>query len=107
MATGPTRLWQQIVGPGHRGAARRHNGDPARLERHDRRLWQPASGARWRKRVTQIQTQFTTGSADLVVVEMLRSNLDALMEEMLHLLVRSAYSTLMRESRDCSFLITD
>ncbi len=57
--------------------------------------------------MTQIQTQPTTGSADLVVVEMLRSNLDALMEEMLHLLIRSAYSTLMRESRDCSFLITD
>jgi N-methylhydantoinase B len=58
--------------------------------------------------LTQTQPQqIASGSADLVVVEMLRSNLDALMEEMLHLLVRSAYSTLMRESRDCSFLITD
>src|SRR5829696_7370353 len=103
MATGTIALWQQTGGIGHRGAARRYDGDPARLERHDRRLWQLASGARRRKRVTQIQTQPTIGSTDLVVVEMLRSNLDALMEEMLHLLVRSAYSTLMRESRDCSF----
>src|SRR4051812_49267134 len=49
----------------------------------------------------------TTPAADVVVVEMLRSNLEALVEEMLHLLVRSAYSTLMRESRDCSFLVVD
>ena len=46
-------------------------------------------------------------AADVVVVEMLRSNLEALVEEMLHLLVRSAYSTLMRESRDCSYLVVD
>jgi N-methylhydantoinase B len=44
---------------------------------------------------------------DLVTVEMLRSNLEALVEEMYQLLVRSAYSTIMRESRDCSYLVVD
>lgn len=46
-------------------------------------------------------------STDVVVVEMLRSNLQGLIEEMEHLLTRSAYSTIMRESRDCSFLVLD
>jgi N-methylhydantoinase B len=42
-----------------------------------------------------------------VMAEILKSNLEALSEEMLHLLTRSAYSTLTRESRDCSFLALD
>ncbi len=37
-------------------------------------------------------------------VELVRSRLDASVNELTHLLYRSAYSTLMRESRDCSFL---
>jgi len=37
-------------------------------------------------------------------VELVRSRLDASVSELTHLLYRSAYSTLMRESRDCSFL---
>jgi N-methylhydantoinase B len=45
--------------------------------------------------------------ADIVVVEALRSNLQALIAEMEHLLVRSAYSTNMREARDCSYMIVD
>lgn len=46
-------------------------------------------------------------SADVVTAEMLHSNLDAVVQEMMHLLVRSAYSTIMRESRDCSYLALD
>ena len=38
-------------------------------------------------------------------VELTRSRLTATINEMTHLLYRSAYSTLMRESRDCSFLL--
>src|SRR5258707_1148341 len=44
---------------------------------------------------------------DVVTVGMLRSNLEALHDEMYQLLVRSAYSTIMRESRDCSFMVLD
>jgi N-methylhydantoinase B len=46
-------------------------------------------------------------AADVVTVGMLRSNLEALHDEMYQLLVRSAYSTIMRESRDCSFMVLD
>jgi len=44
--------------------------------------------------------------ANPVVTELIRSKIDSLSDEMLHLLYRSAYSTLMRESRDCSYLAT-
>jgi N-methylhydantoinase B len=44
---------------------------------------------------------------DVIAVGMLRSNLEALVDEMYQLLVRSAYSTIMRESRDCSYLVLD
>jgi N-methylhydantoinase B len=43
----------------------------------------------------------------IVVTEALRSNLQALITEMEHLLVRSAYSTNMREARDCSYMMVD
>lgn len=49
----------------------------------------------------------TTGGSHVVSafdVELVRSRLDASVNELTHLLYRSAYSTLMRESRDCSFL---
>jgi N-methylhydantoinase B len=46
-------------------------------------------------------------TVDVVAVGMLRSNLEALLDEMYQLLVRSAYSTIMRESRDCSYLVLD
>jgi N-methylhydantoinase B len=46
-------------------------------------------------------------AADVVTLGMLRSNLEALHDEMYQLLVRSAYSTIMRESRDCSFMMLD
>jgi N-methylhydantoinase B len=45
--------------------------------------------------------------ADIIVTEALRSNLQALITEMEHLLVRSAYSTNMREARDCSYMMVD
>ncbi|HEV7666162.1 MAG TPA: hydantoinase B/oxoprolinase family protein [Chloroflexota bacterium] len=48
-----------------------------------------------------------SAGADVVTVGMLRSNLEALLDEMYQLLVRSAYSTIMRESRDCSYLVVD
>lgn len=38
-------------------------------------------------------------------VELARSRLSSTIQEMTHLLYRSAYSTLMRESRDCSFML--
>ncbi|HTE87031.1 MAG TPA: hydantoinase B/oxoprolinase family protein, partial [Dehalococcoidia bacterium] len=44
---------------------------------------------------------------DIVVTEAVRSNLQALITEMEHLLVRSAYSTNMREARDCSSMVVD
>jgi len=40
----------------------------------------------------------------LITAERLRSNLESLVGEMFNLLVTSAYSTLLRESRDCSYL---
>ena len=43
---------------------------------------------------------------DAMTVEIVRSKLETLGEEMLYLLYRSAYSTLMRESRDCSYRMT-
>ena len=46
-------------------------------------------------------------AVDVVTLGMLRSNLEALHDEMYQLLVRSAYSTIMRESRDCSFMVLD
>lgn len=39
-----------------------------------------------------------------VTAEKLKSNLETLVGEMMHLLVSSAHSTLLRESRDCSYL---
>ncbi|HVB04961.1 MAG TPA: hydantoinase B/oxoprolinase family protein [Acidimicrobiales bacterium] len=45
-------------------------------------------------------------TADAVTTELIRSKVNSLSEEMLYLLYRSAYSTLMRENRDCSFLAT-
>lgn len=44
----------------------------------------------------------TAGALD---VELTRSRLTATAKELTHLLYRSAYSTLMRESRDCSFTL--
>jgi N-methylhydantoinase B len=41
-----------------------------------------------------------------ITTEVVRSKLEALDDEMLYLLYRSAYSTLMRESRDCSYQMT-
>jgi N-methylhydantoinase B len=43
---------------------------------------------------------------DAMTVEIVRSKLQTMSDEMLHLLYRSAYSTLMRETRDCSFCLT-
>lgn len=40
-----------------------------------------------------------------VTAERLRSKLDAACQELKHLLVRSAYSTLLRETRDCSIVL--
>ncbi len=45
--------------------------------------------------------------AGALEVELARSRLTATIGEMTHLLYRSAYSTLMRESRDCSFMLLD
>ena len=42
-----------------------------------------------------------------VMPAVIRSNLESLMEEMVHLLYRSAFSTSMREARDCSYLVVD
>jgi N-methylhydantoinase B len=42
-------------------------------------------------------------TATVLDVELARSRLSATVGELTHLLYRSAYSTLMRESRDCSF----
>lgn len=52
-------------------------------------------------------TTATSAGTDVVTVGMLKSNLEALLDEMYGLLVRSAYSTIMRESRDCSCLVLD
>ncbi len=41
----------------------------------------------------------------VLAIELTRSRLSATINEMTHLLHRSAYSTLMRESRDCSFTL--
>jgi N-methylhydantoinase B len=41
----------------------------------------------------------------VVGAELLRSKLDAISRELKHLLVRSAFSTLMRETRDCSIVV--
>ena len=43
---------------------------------------------------------------DAMTTEVVRSKLEALGDEMLYLLYRSAYSTLMRETRDCSYQMT-
>ena len=43
---------------------------------------------------------------DAMTVEIVRTKLETLGEEMLYLLYRSAYSTLMRETRDCSYRMT-
>lgn len=40
---------------------------------------------------------------DTITAEVIRSKFEALLTEMRFVLIRSAYSTLMRESRDCSF----
>jgi N-methylhydantoinase B len=45
-------------------------------------------------------------ASDPVITEIIHSKVNSLTEEMLYLLYRSAYSTLMRENRDCSFLAT-
>ncbi|MBI4199819.1 MAG: hydantoinase B/oxoprolinase family protein [Chloroflexi bacterium] len=42
-------------------------------------------------------------TVDPITTEIVRSKFEALLREMRFLLVRSAFSTLMRESRDCSF----
>jgi len=44
-------------------------------------------------------------TAGALEVELTRSRLNATVQELTHLLYRSAYSTLMRESRDCSFTL--
>ena len=41
--------------------------------------------------------------ADAIITEVIRNRFEALISEMRFLLFRSAFSTLMRESRDCSF----
>lgn len=43
---------------------------------------------------------------DAMTTEIVRTKLETLGEEMLYLLYRSAYSTLMRETRDCSYRMT-
>ena len=43
--------------------------------------------------------------ASVLDVEITRTRLEATVQELTHLLYRSAYSTLMRESRDCSILL--